>query len=393
MDSTSDPAMQAPTSSPVAMPSIRRAFSVTLSTLLGLALLSGCATLKQRVAQLKPTPPPSTFAPTAVTELPGIDPALLQRPNTEFRLGPGDQIEVEVLGDVATRSLTTVGPDGKIYFYMLPGIDVWGLTLAQTRDKVSESLQKFVRDTQPISITLRAVASQRVWILGRVSRPGIYPMFAPMTLIEALAQAGGPASSTVTTSLSGGVIVGTNTRGTSDEAGDLTRSFVIRQGKLLRVDFKKLLREGDMTQNIYLQPDDLIYVPSNTTDVVHVLGAVAQPHTLDFLGNMSLAQAIAQAGGSVKSAHISHVAIIRGSLTEPRIAVVDFDAVRRGEAPDLALDPQDIVYVPYTPYRVLTRYVDMILDTFARTVGVNEGAKAISDRTAGVGINVPIGGF
>jgi protein involved in polysaccharide export with SLBB domain len=364
-----------------------------VASLAALVLFPGCATFKQRIAKLKPVPPPSHFDPTPVAELPPIDPALLQRPTTPFSLGPGDQLQIEVLGDVTTRSKATVGPDGKIYFYILPGIDVWGLTLSQARDRISEELGRFVRQQQPVSITLLNVASQRVWILGRLSRPGIYPMAGPMRLLEAIAMAGGPASSTVTTSLSGGVIVGTNVRGSSDEAGDLSRAFVVRQGKMLRVDFRRLLREGDMSQNIYLQPDDMIYVPSNTSDQVHVLGAVNHPSSVDYLGQMTLTEAIAKAGGALhKESYISHVAIVRGSLSQPRIAVVDFQAIQRGEASDLVLEPQDIIYVPFTPYRVLTRYVDLILDTFARTVGVNEGTKAVSDRAAsGLGISVPAG--
>jgi polysaccharide export outer membrane protein len=55
------------------------------------------------------------------------------------------------------------------------------------------------------------------------------------------------------------------------------------------------------------------------------------------------------------------------------------------------LAPQDIVYVPHQPYRVLTRYVNLILDTFARTVGVNEGARAASGEAGPVGVNLPLG--
>ncbi|HVS50752.1 MAG TPA: SLBB domain-containing protein [Opitutaceae bacterium] len=361
------------------------------ASLAGMFLLAGCATVKQQIARLKPTPPPpSTFDPTPVPDLPPTDPALLQPPTNPFVLGPGDQLQIEVLGDVTTRQKATVGPDGKIYFYILPGVDVWGLTVSQAQDRIAQSLQRFVREQQPVSITLVGVASQRVWILGRLSRPGIYPMAGPMRLLEAIAIAGGPASSTVTTSLSGGVIVGTNVRGSSDEAGDLSRAFVVRQGRMLRVDFRRLLREGDMSQNIYLQPDDLIYVPSASSDQVHVLGAVNHPSSVEYIGQMTLSEALAKAGGlASKEVYLSHVTIVRGSLSQPRIAVVDFEAIQRGEAKDITLEPQDIVYVPFTPYRVLTRYVDLILDTFARTVGVNEGAKAISDRAAGVGLSVP----
>jgi len=96
---------------------------------------------------------------------------------------------------------------------------------------------------------------------------------------------------------------------------------------------------------------------------------------------LSLLQAVSQAGGfQRRGAHISQVAIVRGSLAQPRVAVVDMTAILAGQAPDIALEAQDIVFVPHAPHRVLRRYVDLILDTFVRTVGVNEGARAVDGR-------------
>jgi hypothetical protein len=54
------------------------------------------------------------------------------------------------------------------------------------------------------------------------------------------------------------------------------------------------------------------------------------------------------------------------------------------------LEPGDIVYVPYAPQSVLTRYVNLILDTFARTVGVNAGVRAVSGDAPPIGIGVSV---
>jgi protein involved in polysaccharide export with SLBB domain len=355
---------------------------------------SGCAMFSHHhtTTAAASTSEATAFAPTPVESLPPLDASLLQRPTTEYRLGPGDQLEIEVLGDVDTRSLTTVGPDGKIYFYMLPGIDVWGLTIGQARDKIVDGLRQFVRERQPVSVTLRVAESQRVWVLGRLNKPGVYPLTGPTTLLEAIAEAGGLSPRSAMTSLAGPVAMA-STRGNdaSDEAADLSRAFVIRQGRVLRVDFKRLLRDGDLSQNIYLQPDDFVYLPAGNIGSIHVLGAVFQPRAIETTNQLTLARAVSEAGGTIKDAYLSHVAIVRGSLTQPQVAIVDLNAVQHGQANDVVLEPNDIVYVPYTPYRVLTRYVDMILDTFARTVGVNEGARAVSRGVAPVGVNVPVG--
>ena len=348
-----------------------------------LAWLCGCKTgprfdafaaTQARLAAL------TNLTPVAVTNR--VDPALLQAPAERFTLGPGDRLEIEIVGDPATRTAATVGPDGKIYFNLLPGLDVWGLTLPEARTLIERGMAQFVREPPRVSVTLRGVESRRIWLLGRLNTPGIYPLPAPMTLLEALTAAGGPTSPAAVAS------PGTGTAGLNyaDDLADLRRSFVIRNGQILPVDFYGLLKEGDLAQNIYLRADDFVYVPSRVAREVFVLGAVLQPKSVLYRERMSLAAAIAQAQGTMKDAYLSHVAIVRGSLTQPKIAVVDYNAVTRGESPDVLLEPGDIVYVPFSPYRTLERYTMLILNTFVSTVAINEGARAVSRNVVPVGV-------
>lgn len=317
-----------------------------------------------------------------------LPPEWLRPSDAPFRLGPGDRLEIETIGDPATRASTLVGPDGKIYYDLLPGLDVWGLTLAEARAALEEAMRQFLREPPRLSLTLHAVGSQHVWLLGRLSAPGIYLLTGPTTLLEAIARAGGPAPTPVFATLTTG---GTATfTGGSDEAADLDRAFLVRAGRPLPVNFRRLLREGDMGQNLYLEPDDLIYLPSAVSQEVYVLGAVLDSRAVDYTPQTTLVSALARAGGTVKDAHLAQVAVVRGGVGDPRIAVYDFDAVRKGRAPDVLLEAHDIVYVPRAPYRVLTRYLDLILTTFARTVGVNAGARAVS-RGEAIGISVPVG--
>ena len=346
---------------------------------LALLLLGGCA-------MFRPDPAASRFVPTvftpatSVAEQSPLDPALLLRPTCPFTLGPGDQLDIELIGDRTTRTSVEVGPDGKIYFYLLPGLDVWGLTLAQTRALILEQSKTYLKKDQSVVITLRSIASQRVWLIGRFNNPGLYPLSGPMTLLEAIAQAGGPAN--------------TATGSSPDTAGsanaDLSHSFVLRQGQMLPVDFRRLLQEGDLSQNIYLQPDDFVYLPPTTTQTVHVLGAVTSPRAISFNGQSTLVQSIASAGGTLPYAHLENVAILRGSLTDPQIAMVDYQAILRGTAPDVILAPRDIVFVPDSPDRGIKRYANLILETFVRTIGVYEGSRAVSQTNVPLQVNVPI---
>lgn len=358
---------------------------------------AGCQSIPaRRVGKNPPTTlaPSAALTPTSVSALPALDPALLTRPEAEYRLGPGDVLDIEIVGDLSTRVRTVVGPDGKIYFNMLPGIDVWGMTLAQARAKMVQEMKRFIREEQPISISIATAESQKIWVLGRLNKPGAYSLSGPMTLLEAIASAGGPSPATAFATRTGGTMSMMANSAATDEAGDLGRAFVLRDGKLLRVNFEALLREGDLSQNIYLQPDDFVYLPSSTVGSVHVLGAVNTPRAVEFTNRLSLLQAVSQAGGTlIRGAYPSEVAVVRGSLTDPKVAIINMLDILAGKAPDIMLEPQDIVYVPHSPYRVLTRYVDTILTTFVRVIGINEGARAVSDSGARAGVNVPIGGL
>lgn len=362
------------------------------ATALASFALAGCSTFSHHRAAA-PAPTAAAFQPTPLPAPGPLDPSLLQPARAAYRVGPGDQLEIQIVGDEDTRTLSTVGPDGKVYFYILPGIDVWGLTLPQIRQKIEDGLHQFVRDPQPVAVTLRIAQSDQVWVLGRLNKPGLYPIAGPTTLLEAIAEAGGLSPRTVTSSLAGPTVTLAGQNGASDEAADLDRAFLIRNGKRLNVDFTRLLRDGDMAQNVYLQPGDFVYLPGSDAATVQVLGAVLQPQAIQTSSPLTLAGAVSSAGGTIRSAYLSHVAIVRGSLSRPQVAIVDLDAIQHGQAPDIALQPEDIVYVPFTPYHVLTRYVDRILDTFARTVGVNEGARAVTSHAVPVGVNVPVGGL
>lgn len=370
--------------------------SLAAVSLLGV-LFAGC----QAVPTIPPGMPTSLrssppIGMTSVTPEQTLDAALLRPSDDVFRIGPGDKLEIEIMGDPSTRATTTIGPDGKVYYYILPGVDVWGLTLSEARAKLGQELQRFLRERPVVAISLREASSQRVWVLGRVSTPGVYTLAGPTTLLDAIAQGGGVSSgASASTSLAGAGGAGVAPAalgggGPGLESADLSRAFVIRQGRMLPVDFQKLLREGDMSQNIYLQPDDFIFLPGARTSEVHVLGAVYRPQSQRMSGALTLAQAVAMSGGTMRDAYTGNVAILRGSLSQPQMAVIDLASIVRGGAPDVRLEPGDIVYVPYTPYRTLNRYANLILDSFARTVGVNAGAHAAGGDVS-VGVNVSVG--
>jgi len=354
-----------------------------------LALLVGCTSTGKRTGPSSKSAgfPSATTANLVVTNQ--VSAELLRPGDAPFTLGPGDRLEIEILGTPASRAVTSVGPDGKVYYYLLPGMDVWGLSLAETQNLLQKELGKYLNNPR-LAVTLREVSSKHVWLLGRMTRPGVYPMTAPMTLLESIALAGGTATA--------GTVV------TLQDLADLRHSFVMRQGQFLPVDFSRLLKEGDTSQNIYLQPDDFIYMPSASSQQVYVLGALRTPRALPYTDGMTLVSAMAGGAGPVTvdwivagttygytpDADLSRVAIVRGSLSQPQLSVVNYSAIIKGRARDVALEPGDIIYVPNVPYATLKRYLNTIINTFITTVAANEGIRA-GGGEVNVGVSVPVG--
>jgi hypothetical protein len=107
---------------------------------------------------------------------------------------------------------------------------------------------------------------------------------------------------------------------------------------------------------------------------------------------MTVAGAVSGAYGTLKDAYISHVAVVRGSLSHPHVTIVDLKHALRGQTDDVALLPGDIVYVPLSPYRYINHYIEVILNTFVSSVAINEGTRVVGVPTTGTGVFIPVGG-
>jgi polysaccharide export outer membrane protein len=364
-----------------------------------LLLVSGCRTRGPKFDPLAATGVQSAegdFTAAGLTNR--IDKTMLTPSTDPYRLGPGDYIEVEIIGEAKSNVVLPVGPDGKIYYNLLPALSVWGLSLAETRALLQREMAKYARTTPELVINLRGVASKRIWMLGAISSPGVYTLSSPTTLLDALAAAGstqGPAST------QGGDSQGTGDRsgssrtgaGIDDGAADYSRSFVLRNGKRLPVDFERLLKGGDLTQNIYLEPDDFIFVRPVELPNVYLLGAVSAPSIMPYRRDMTVSDVLISAGGTVRFAQNGRVIIIRGALTDPKIAEVDYQAIVTGKQINVRLQPGDIVYVPFTPFRKLAQLTEEVIDQFVRTIAVNEATFIATGQDNPVPVSAGVGGI
>jgi polysaccharide export outer membrane protein len=350
--------------------------ALKLSLLLAvLAVVSGCSTkLGPRFDPLAAGAAggPSDGAFAALDTTNKINPDWLKPPTEPLKLGPGDVIDVEIVGEAASRSTMLVGPDGKIYYSILPGLSVWGLSLAETKALLEREASKLTRLKPELSVNLKTFSSQRVWILGSVEKPAVYNLAGPATLLEAISTVGG---------------IVTTPGAASVSSADLQNSFVLRDGRMLPVDFDRLFERGDLSQNIYLRPDDFVYVRPANNPTIYVLGAVTSPNILPHTTGLSVAAAVSLAGGTLPLSHNKQVLVVRGGLTHPKVATVDYADIIKGQTRDVALQPGDIVYVPYVPYYKAAQMVDLILNTFVSVIAGNTGL-GVGGTKQSVGVSI-----
>lgn len=344
---------------------IRRvARTLIIGTLsLSLAFLWGCSTLEPYFARgegpppaisppkpqpLSSAPPPAKEASLPATqEKPTIVPPITIK---DYILGPEDLLDISVWNHKDLDRLVPIRPDGKISYPLIGDVQASGLTVVELRDNMTEKLSEFIKNPQ-VAVIVKEFNSKKIYLLGQITRPGLYRLKSEATLLEGLSMAGGL---------------------TRD--ADLDGAYVSRGNAALPVDFRRLLVRGDMSQNIILEPNDVIYVPNVLENRIYVLGEVRSPGAFEIRGELYIVEAISRAGDFTIGAVKDEVKIIRGDLREPEIMTVNMKEVLKGDLTrNVRLKPGDIVYVPPTGLTQWNRFVEQLLPTI---IAINQGRGA-----------------
>jgi polysaccharide export outer membrane protein len=107
-----------------------------------------------------------------------------------YQIGPEDVLNVSVWKEPTISTIVPVRPDGKISLPLVNDVQAAGLTPGDLAGVITQKLKKFITDPQ-VTVIVTAVNSQRVYVLGEVTRPGAFPMFPGMTILQVLSNAGG----------------------------------------------------------------------------------------------------------------------------------------------------------------------------------------------------------
>lgn len=290
---------------------------------------AGSHLLAQDAAAPVATATPATFSV--------VSPAQRAEWQRKLTLGPGDVLTLGIYGEPdLTLKEVPIGPDGRISYLEAHDVVANGLTVDELRDRLDQELGKFRREPQVVVIPV-AYNSKKYFVLGKVTQRGVFPLDRPTTLLEAVARARG-------------LETGMSTDRTLVELADLSHSFIARDGHKLQIDFEKLFNQGDLSQNIALEPNDYIYFPAAETQEVYVLGYVDRPGAYSYNGTVGSLAAVAARGGFSDDAWKQRILVVRGSLQHPQTFVVDARDVLSGHTPDVKLQPHDIVYVSKRPW-------------------------------------------
>ena len=262
------------------------------------------------------------------------------------------------------RQNVFVGPDGRVGFLEAQSVMATGLTVDELRTNMDQELSKYRRAPRTIIIPV-AFYSKKYYMLGMVVQRGVYTLNRPLTVVEAVARAHG-------------LETGISDRDTI-ELADFERSFLMRRGKRIPLDFEKLFKRGDLSQNIAIEPDDYLYFPPANLKQVYVLGEVRAPGMVPYTPDLTAVAAITARGGFTDGAYKTHAIVIRGSLNHPKTFVVNTWAVFDARGQDFKLEPKDIIYVSGRPFLRAEQLLDLAATAFiqawtAEWTGVHIGS-------------------
>jgi len=272
-------------------------------------------------------------------------------------LGRGDVLDIAVYDEPdLTIEGIPIRTDGKVSFPLTGDLQAEGLTVAELNESLTEGLEKYILAPK-VSIIVQEFNSQKYTIFGEVVQPGVYPLTTDISITAALASAGG---------LNKG-----NFRATTVELADLSHAFIARNGQVLPVNFSRLIRQGDLRYDISLRAGDYIYIPSGLSKEVYILGEVNNAMMFAYREDMPMSRTLAQAEGFTPDADLKRIHIIRGSLHNPTVIMINFEEVLKGNAREVALEPSDIIYVPPTGLTSFARVVDKLVPTMqALQIGI-----------------------
>ncbi len=160
----------------------------------------------------------------------------------DYRLQPGDLVTISVWKEKDLETEALVRPDGGLSFPLVGDVEAAGHTLRQVRDVLAQRLKPYIPDPV-VTVAIKEIGGDHVYVLGRVNRPGEYPFSQPIDVMQALSLAGG---TTPFASLNRIMILHRDSRG---------------EQHAVRFRYAEVAHGRDLSQNVLLKSGDTVVVP------------------------------------------------------------------------------------------------------------------------------------
>ncbi|MEP7011999.1 MAG: polysaccharide biosynthesis/export family protein [Acidobacteriota bacterium] len=249
-----------------------------------------------------------------------------QSKNPGYRIGPKDQLKIQVFEVPELNVDRRVSENGQINLPLIGDVPAAGLTEEELALRLKALLEVKLLQRASTAVEVTEFRSKPISVIGAVKTPGNLAFSGRWTLIEALTAAGGLA----------------------ENHGN--RIYVLRKAEnglsdQVAIDVSDLLVRADPRVNIPILASDLINVPTAVEVNIYCLGEVARPGALTFKSTdrITLLAAIARAGGL--SDRAANRLTIKRTAGGPREIVVDYKRVLSGKDQDVALVEGDVLVV------------------------------------------------
>jgi polysaccharide export outer membrane protein len=265
-----------------------------------------------------------------------------QLPIPTYVLGPDDQVTIHVVeSDEINGKVYRVDEKGDLDLPMIGSLHAAGSTVHQVESQVTQKLRVYIREPQ-VTVFLSEMRSQPVSVIGAVNTPGVHQLQGHKTLIEMLSLAGGLRQDAgyrikITRHIEWGTIP------VKDATTDPTGQFSVAE-----VSLKGLMEASSPEENVAILPNDVITVP--VAEMIYVIGDVKKSgaFVLGERNHVTVLQALAMAEGLDQAAKANAARILRvspGSDTRSEV-VVDLKKILAGQATDMAMRSNDILFIP-----------------------------------------------
>lgn len=239
-----------------------------------------------------------------------------------YLIGPGDILNIDVWGASQQGYQEIVSNEGDIIIPNVGPVSLSGLSIEEANNKLKRALSKIYsglnRGNTFLKVSLGSVRSIKVNIVGDVTLPGTYNLSSLASVFNAMYAAGGPS-----------------------ENGSLRDVKIIRGNKIIaEIDFYEYLLKGQLTNNMLLRDQDVIFV-SPYTDRVEITGPVLRNNQFDMKSSESLKDLIYFAGGFKGNAYTERVKIFRKTSKEKSIldiSVIDWNSVEMQNGDKVIVD-------------------------------------------------------